>query len=69
MNRHRWSPPHRTENETSRACLRCGLIKVTRHEPGRFPWTEFHRDGLRIAQRPDELGKTPPCEAEAEVDA
>jgi len=62
--RHRWGEPHRTEHETSRACLRCGLIRVTRHDGPGFPWVEWHRDGLRVPAE-----RTPPCEVTAEADA
>ena len=76
--RHRWSPPNRMERKTERTCRRpgCGLIKVTRHEPGdpgekgirdehgNLVWTEWWRvagsDGM-----PERLtvadGRTPEC--------
>lgn len=56
--RHQWSPPRRTEYRTERVCLKCGLVKVTRHEPGARPWQEFERrrELLRGAS------KTPECE-------
>lgn len=42
----------RGHHKTERACLRegCGLIRVTRHEPGASPphWREWFRDGQRI---------------------
>jgi len=56
--RHRWSDPYRTEHETNRSCIKCGLIRVTRHEPGHLPWSEWWRDGLKV-----EATATPACEA------
>jgi hypothetical protein len=46
MIRHRWGSANRaSELRTSRACTRCGLVRVTRHDggPGAIPWTEFYR--------------------------
>lgn len=60
MMRHRWSAPSRTEHDTNRTCERCGLIRVTRHEPNALPWTEWYRDGQRVP-----AAKTPACEAVA----
>ncbi|MTW19361.1 hypothetical protein GJ689_24525 [Rhodoplanes serenus] len=59
--RHSWDWPHRDVYATNRACRNCGIIKVTRHEPGLIPWTEFWRDGARV----EAVGRTPPCEGEA----
>jgi hypothetical protein len=55
--RHSWSEPERNIYETRRACRRCPVVKVTRHEPGVLPWVEFRRDGVRV----DGDGRTPPC--------
>lgn len=43
--RHKWSEPNRFPFKTERVCQRpgCGLIKVTRHEPGEHPWVEWWR--------------------------
>lgn len=46
--RHKWSPAWRpSDHKTERTCVRCGLIKVTRHEfagaPGERHWTEWWR--------------------------
>lgn len=61
---HRW--PDRiviNEHETHRPCPRCGIIQVTRHEPGERPWKEFKRDGLIVAR----AGQgTPVCDARLE---
>lgn len=81
MTRHRWSEPARLPqsalgSKTERYCLRCGLIKVTRHvddsgrergvrdAQGRLVWIEWHRtagsDGM--PERIDVWdGKTPAC--------
>lgn len=61
--RHSWSDPYREAYATKRRCWTCGLMKVTRHEPGLFPWVEYWRDGVRV--RVDEQGRrTPPCTAQ-----
>lgn len=58
--RHAWSDPFREFYATRRTCWNCGLMKVTRHEPGILPWVEYWRDDARV--RMDENGrKTPPC--------
>lgn len=59
--RHAWSAPFRTAHRTTRACWRCGLEKVTRHEagPGVRPWIEWHRRGVLLAG----VVATPPCTA------
>lgn len=55
--RHVWSEASRTEHETVRLCARCEIIRVTRHEPGKMPWTEFRRmEGTRL-----NCIATPPC--------
>lgn len=57
---HRWGDPDRPDlNNTLRACGKCGLVRVTRHEPENHPqhWVEFHRDGKRV----DVDGITPVC--------
>lgn len=55
--RHSWGEPVRFPYKTERTCNRCGLIKVTRHEPGEQPWLEFYRglDKLKVE-------RTPACE-------
>lgn len=58
--RHSWSDPYREFYATKRHCWSCGLMKVTRHEPGILPWVEYWHDGVRI--RMDEEGRrVPPC--------
>jgi hypothetical protein len=45
--RHKWSTPHKWPHKTERQCVRCEMVKVTRHETegGReIHWTEFWRD-------------------------
>jgi hypothetical protein len=59
--RHRWGTPNRFRLKTERECLRCGLVKVTRHETGMNVWTEFWRDGERLHE-----GGTPICTGGAE---
>lgn len=46
--RHRWGEPDRLQFKTERECTRCGLVKVTRHEPGVLPWVEFWRACERV---------------------
>jgi len=59
MPTHSWGDPVRFDPHTTyRACTRCDLVKVTRHEAGRH-WVEFERDGLRVDSGD---GKVPPCE-------
>lgn len=55
--RHQWSAARRTAYRTTRECLRCGLVKVTRHEPGVRAWQEFERDGVVLRGAPG----TPKC--------
>lgn len=60
-NRHRWGAPQRFPRKTERACLKCGIVKVTRHEsegPRDIHFQEFWRDLDQII-----TDKTPPCEA------
>ncbi len=62
--KHSWSQPSRpNEHETHRACEHCGIIKVTRHEPGSFSWTEFLSDTgckLYTTRTPECLGRPLP---------
>lgn len=58
MLKHDWKGgggPVRYPYKTERACGRCRLVKVTRHEPQVFPWVEWWKDGER-------LEAAPPCE-------
>jgi hypothetical protein len=58
--RHSWDEPVRPDiNNTFRSCRKCGLIRITRHEPDNTPqhWVEFERDGQKIAS-----AKTPACD-------
>lgn len=58
---HRWSNPLRPDlNDTLRTCGKCGLVKISRHEPDNQPqhWTEFEMEGRKIP-----AVKTPICEA------
>lgn len=57
--RHLWGPPYRKIDRTKRVCLNCGMVKITRHEPGVLPWIEFHHKGRRV----ESGGKTPECGA------
>lgn len=64
MARHQWGAPERYEHKTERICLKCGMIKVTRHEaegPRDLHWQEFWRGLDQIA-----CEGTPPCEVQAE---
>jgi hypothetical protein len=54
--RHRWAEPSRELHRTERRCVRCGILRVTRHD-GDFPWTEFFENGVLV-----EGTRTPPCE-------
>ncbi len=59
--KYRWASPSRPDlNNTFRICKKCGLVRVTRHEPDNRPqhWIEFHRDGRKLPAI-----KTPVCEA------
>ena len=61
MPKHRWTDPIRPDlNSTLRTCSKCGLVRITRHEPDNTPrhWTEFEVDGRRVP-----AVKTPICEA------
>ena len=58
--RHAWDAPVRPDiNNTFRSCSKCGLVRVTRHEPDNRPqhWVEFERDGQKVS-----ASKTPACE-------
>lgn len=57
--RHRWGDPSRDVYRTERVCQRCGLVKVTRHEPAQLPWIEFERNGRLVGYAG---GRTPPCD-------
>lgn len=43
--RHRWGKPMRFQYKTERECLRCGMVKVTRHQTYENVWNEFWRNG------------------------
>lgn len=61
--RHSWPDELtvRFVQKTERTCAKCGLVKVTRHEPHPpYHWIEFWRDGEQIKRF---SGSTPPCEA------
>jgi hypothetical protein len=48
---HRWTAPVRPDlNTTFRSCSKCGLIKVSRHEPDNTPrhWVEYEIEGRRF---------------------
>lgn len=57
--KHRWADPVRPDHHTTyRACTRCGMVRISRHE-GAEHWCEFERaDGARVHFG----GATPPCE-------
>lgn len=58
--RHAWEDPVRPDmNNTFRTCRKCGMVKVTRHEPDNVPrhWTEFERDGAKVVS-----ASTPTCD-------
>lgn len=58
--RHAWDEPVRPDmNNTFRTCRKCGIVKITRHEPDNNPrhWIEFERDGAKIAG-----ATTPTCD-------
>lgn len=58
IRRHEWAKPVRTAYRTERVCWTCGLVKVTRHEPGVRPWVEFERRGQVLRG----MTATPKCE-------
>lgn len=60
VQRHRWGEPQYFPHKTERVCLKCGIVKVARHEsegPRDLHWPEFWRGLDQIA-----TDKTPPCE-------
>lgn len=62
--RHRWGDPQRFPHKTERVGLKCGMVKVTRHEsegPRDIHFQEFWRGLDQIV-----TDKTPPCEVQAE---
>lgn len=59
ISRHEWGQPERFAHKTERQCLKCGLLKVTRHEaegPRDVHWTEWWQGLDEIASR-----TTPSC--------
>jgi hypothetical protein len=61
VGRHTWSPHvnRPDEHHTHRCCLKCGIVRTTRHENGKH-WIEFHdTGGIRIRTEGD---RTPKCE-------
>lgn len=67
---HKWADPipfHDDRGQhwkTERVCDRCGMVKVTRHEPTSFPphWIEWWRGLEKVG-----TGKTPVCVGELEL--
>ncbi len=62
--RHKWGGKERHPHKTEQQCLRCEMVKVTRHEfeGGReIYWTEYWRDLDQI-----KADATPPCDARLE---
>lgn len=60
MRKHSWGEPLRPDlNNTLRTCRKCGLLRITRHEPDNDPrhWTEFEMEGRKVV-----ADKTPVCE-------
>jgi hypothetical protein len=53
--RHSWGAETRFLFKTERQCVKCGIVKVTKHEPSRC-WTEFYRGLDKIESR-----NTPAC--------
>lgn len=65
--RHSWGDPVRPDmNNTFRTCCKCGIVKITRHEPQNTPrhWVEWERDGMRIV-----TAGTPRCEDGIKIEA
>lgn len=56
--RHRWGEKDKHADRSIRSCLKCGLLKVTRHEPAAYPmhWIEYWRGTERV-----DCPGTPPC--------
>jgi hypothetical protein len=60
--RHKWGERVPFQFKTERQCVRCELVRVTRHDdPQGQPWIEWWRDQVRI-----ESDATPPCDARLE---
>jgi hypothetical protein len=60
--RHKWAKPDRFQFKTERQCMRCELVRVTRHDnPHGQPWIEYWRDLERVHH-----ASTPPCDARLE---
>jgi hypothetical protein len=60
--RHKWAKPMRFQFKTERSCIRCELVRVTRHDnPSGLPWIEWWRDLEQIHH-----AATPPCDARLE---
>ena len=60
VQRHRWSEPARFLHKSERLCVKCGLVKVTRHEAAGsrdMHWIEWWRDLDQIKS-----DRTPACE-------
>lgn len=66
MSRHRWSDYSRpTDTRTERTCIRCGIVRVMRHDSGRMefyePDTGLLIEGRRTGDG-DASWLTPACE-------
>jgi hypothetical protein len=48
--RHSWGDPVYFIHKTERECRKCGLVRVTKHEPSRC-WTEFWNGLDKIESR------------------
>lgn len=59
---HRWKLVYQDQHKTERQCIRCNMVRVTKHPPVGFPWIEYWRGLDRLPG-----DKTPPCEPIAET--
>ena len=64
MSRHSWNAPSRpSELRTERVCIRCRIVRVTRHDrgPSAIPWVEYYEPGGPLVDG-GVLWRTPACE-------
>lgn len=62
VSRHQWGPKMRYLHKSERVCLKCGIVKVSRHEvdgPRDLHWKEYWRGLDQIISH-----RTPPCVAQ-----
>jgi len=62
--KHSWGDPYRTPHRTLRTCVRCGAVKISRHD-GPQPQTEYVD---RHGQHSETGQRAPKCEPERRRD-